>query len=153
MAADDHSPPGSYTLSSQFLLIATLAVLLGMAAPILHRMDNRLSVDRVLGATLACGFAFALIGACVGSLHYRRARGVAWGIITGGLLGVCTGPLAFLPLENFAWLLVMAGVGVVLILGLATAIRFSSPRSRRAVRPACGIEESSKPKPHPLDPE
>jgi hypothetical protein len=148
MADAKRSSERGYPLSTLFLLIAAVAVLLGMVAPALHRPAQELHWDELFGASLSSGMGLALVGFCVGLFQHRRWRGAWWGVLLGGVLGMLSGPIVAVPWSGFPQVLLSSLCGALLVVGVAAAIRWNSGRT-----PPPAACDAAPAKRHPLDPD
>ncbi len=91
------SPPprtSSFSLAALFFLLALAAVLLAILLPALRtRAEQQIGGLKFAGAALGVGFFASVLGGMIGLFHYRRLRGLGWGVLTGLLTGICIGPV------------------------------------------------------------
>ena len=113
----------SYPLSALFLLLAACGVICALLTPVVRAV----MAGQVGGEdTVLASFVGALLsicgGAIIGLYHYRPLRGLAWGILTGGVIGTIVGPVVLAPPESLGSLIGMAvGGGFVLMVTGAVA--------------------------------
>lgn len=119
----------SYPLSALFLLMAACAVVAAMAAPLARTIDEGKVEILVVVEASACGAGLVmLLGAVVGLYHHRRARGLGWGILTGGGIGMIMGPVVLSPQSAFPSLLTMSVGGAAALLAVSAMLRGAARR-------------------------
>jgi F0F1-type ATP synthase assembly protein I len=75
-------------------MITGVAVLLAISIPAVRTLTQHQVRARVfLEASLIVGGLTSILGALIGLFHYRRWRGLSWGLLVGAVIGVCVGPL------------------------------------------------------------
>lgn len=122
MEQTDPNVKQSYPLSALFVLVAACAVVCTLLTPIVRAIvsgnvgGKETAIASVGGSLLAM-----LVGAVVGLYHYRPYRGLAWGILCGGVIGMIAGPVVLAPPESLDSLMTMsiAGAIVLVITGAA----------------------------------
>jgi hypothetical protein len=91
------SPPprsSSFSLAALLFLLACAAVLLAILLPALQtQAEQQLGGITLVGTAAAVGLLASVLGGLIGLFHYRRLRGLGWGILTGLLTGICIGPV------------------------------------------------------------
>ena len=108
-----------YPLLALFFLVAACAILVALAAPSVTRLLNdEMSGFWFLGSSVV-GMVF---GVFVGLYHYRRARGVAWGLLSGMLIGALVGPLAVSPNYGQVMATCLGGSLLLVLLGACSRI-------------------------------
>jgi hypothetical protein len=128
-----------------------------MVTPVL-RGSGDVGTEEVVHASILGGFLTIFIGGFIGLFHYSRIRGVAWGVVIGGLVGIACGPIGYAPPDELSFVFSTAVGGSLLVVCIAAAIRLNS--SDGFVEDACtnssdGIVTAVVvcPKRHPLDPD
>lgn len=102
-----------------FLAMALASVMLAMTVVSLSEVDGEAILAAVIGGcVLGPG-----LGALVGLFHGRRLNGGAIGILAGLFAGPMLGLLIIIPPENFLRLIGLAGMGSVILLGIAALMR------------------------------
>lgn len=143
-----------FPLSTLFLLIAACGVVLGMIAPLARgRLGYGVGGQELVLASIGGSVLLMVTGAIVGSFQQSRLRGVAWGVLAGGLLGLAFGPAIFIPPRDFPIVMLTAVGGAVIILVVAAVIRCNSAAGK-TTKPRLIVEaDVVEPKRHPLDPD
>lgn len=119
----------SYPLSALFLLMAACAVVAAMVAPLARTIDEGKVEILAVAEASACGAGLVmLLGAVVGLYHHRRARGLGWGILTGGGIGMIMGPVVLSPQSAFPSLLTMSVGGAAGLLAVSAMLRGAARR-------------------------
>lgn len=97
MKPDRATPPprtSSFSLAALFFLMACAAVLLAILLPALRtRVEQQIGGLAFAGAAFGVGVFASILGGMIGLFHYRRLRGLGWGVLTGLLTGICVGPV------------------------------------------------------------
>ena len=101
----------SYPLSAVFYIVAVAAILFSLVAPMI--------VLAILGMFL---------GALIGLYHYRRRRGVGWGMLVGMFTGAFLGPIVVA--DNFEQVTMSCLIGSGILVLLTAFIRISSKPGR-----------------------
>ncbi len=122
----DSASTSSFSLAALFFLMACLAVLLAVLLPGVQALSERqVGVSQFVSSSLVVGAFASLLGGMVGLFHYRRLRGLGWGLLTGLVVGLCVGPVVLS--RHFGQVVVASLGGSVLLLVLATAYRLQQP--------------------------
>ena len=114
----------SFPLSALFILMAACSIVAALMAPL-----SRAIVAGTIGFSdaafaSACGGALVMMmGALVGLYHHRRARGLGWGLLTGGLIGMVMGPVVLSPVSAFPSLLTLSVGGAAALLVVSAMFR------------------------------
>jgi len=108
----------SYPLSALFLLVAACAVVCALLTPLGRAMvSGHVGGDDTAIASVCGAFLSMMLGALIGLYHYRPFRGLAWGLLTGGVIGMFVGPVILAPPESMSSLLAISlGGAIVLVL-------------------------------------
>jgi hypothetical protein len=117
---------GGYPLSALFLLLATCAAISALLSPLARSISSGVATagaGEVIGAGLATTLFLMVLGAVIGLHHYRRLRGVLWGVLTGAALGVLLGPLALAPVRALPAIYATSLVGALVLVGMGIAVR------------------------------
>ncbi|HUG66689.1 MAG TPA: hypothetical protein VMM76_02990 [Pirellulaceae bacterium] len=123
----DRSVQGGYPLSALFVLLAACAVVSALLTPVVHAVVGKvLTIEQVAGASVGGAMFVGLIGGVIGLYHYRPLRGVAWGILTGGIIGTVVGPIMLAPAEAIGPLVTMSIGGSIVLLITGAAFGFSA---------------------------
>ena len=106
-----------YSIAAILLLMATIAVMLGMARSLL---DAR-QLSETSGINMVVGWLGGmLIGGMLGMSHQRRFNGLLVGILVGGIAGLCSG--AFTGGGRFELSVIVIGsLAIVLFAGVVRA--------------------------------
>ena len=114
----------SFPLSALFILMAACSVVTALVAPLSRAVGaGQIGLDSAAIASGCGALAVMLIGAVVGLYHHRRARGLGWGILTGGGIGMIMGPVVLTPQSAFPSLLTMSFGGAVALLAVSAMFR------------------------------
>lgn len=108
----------SYPLSALFLLVAACAVICALLTPVVRAIVvGDVGGEDTAIASAGGAFLSMMVGAVIGLYHYRPFRGLAWGILTGGVIGMIVGPVILAPAESLSSLVTMSlGGAIVLVL-------------------------------------
>ena len=114
----------SFPLSALFILMAACSVVAALVAPLSRAIgDGKVGIGAAAEAS-ACGAVLVmLMGAVIGLYHHRPARGLGWGILTGGGIGMVMGPVILSPQSAFPSLLTMSIGGAVALLVVGAMFR------------------------------
>ncbi len=114
----------SFPLSALFILMAACSVVAALMAPLSRAIgEGKVAVSEAAVAS-ACGAGLVmLLGAVIGLYHHRPARGLGWGIVTGGGIGMVMGPVVLSPQSAFPSLLTMSIGGAAALLAVSTLFR------------------------------
>ena len=127
-----HNRRRSYPLSVLFVLMTACGVVSAFTAPVVRAVvSGGLRVTDALVAHVVGGLVGLMIGAILGLYHYRRVRGLFWGVATGIGVGFMAGPIVLAPPRESAHLAITSVCGAVLLFILG-AVLFCSPRRRSA---------------------
>lgn len=100
---NDSRAAARYPLSALFYVIAATAVVISLVAPVFTSMLSRNvgmlpgnvgSFIELVGWSVGLGLVGGVLGFFMGLYHYRRLRGVGWGVLSGLMTGTCLGPVA-----------------------------------------------------------
>lgn len=110
--------------------MAACAVVAALVAPIARAIgEGKVGISAAAEAS-ACGTVLVmLLGAVIGLYHHRPARGLGWGILTGGGIGMVMGPVVLSPQDAFPSLLTMSIGGAAAMLALSAMIRGAARQS------------------------
>ena len=117
----------AFPLNILFVITAGCAILSALLTPLLRSLAGG-SIG-ALEASFACvggGLFGGFIGAIVGVYHYRRGRGLMWGLLVGLLIGCALGPLSLVPVKAAPSLIGLSIAGAMLLVAIAAAFRFSA---------------------------
>lgn len=108
----------SYPLSALFVLVAACAVICALLTPVARAVvTGRVGGEDTAIASVGGALLAMMVGAVVGLYHYRPLRGLAWGLLTGGVIGLLVGPIILAPPESLGSLVTMSiGGAIVLVL-------------------------------------
>lgn len=124
----DNSRTHGYSLSFLFLLVAVCAVVVAVAGTALVPLRLRPTDYWVQPAAVtAAVIAAVLLGAVIGLHHYRRLRGLCWGVLTGLLVALVAAPLAVVPEFILPRLMGATLGGTVVLLFVAAVVRLTTP--------------------------
>lgn len=119
----------SFPLSALFLLMAACGVVTALVAPLTRAIGKGDVGMSAAAIASACGAVIAmLLGAVIGLYHHRPARGLGWGIVTGGGIGLVMGPVILSPQSAFPSLLTMSVGGAVAMLAVTALFRGAARR-------------------------
>jgi FtsH-binding integral membrane protein len=128
----------SFSLAALFLLVALCAILTAQLSPLIREWARgssasgtvafRFDPGELVAWTISSFLLGMFYGGVIGAYHYRRARGVTWGIVTGLLLGLVAGPIAYASTRMPVHTLVTAVGGAFILVGVATMYRFVNDR-------------------------
>jgi hypothetical protein len=122
-----------YPLSTLFLLIAVCAISSALVAPAVRSAAaGKTGLWDHLSASLGGMLLMTCLGAVIGLYHYRRTRGLLWGMITGATLGAFFGPIALTPGSDLHSLVSLSIGGSLLVIAVGVAMRFASQRRGEA---------------------
>ena len=115
--AEPNEERRSFPLSALFILMAACAVVAALMAPLTRAMgEGKIGVADAAVASACGALMVMLLGAVIGLYHHRPARGLGWGIVTGGGIGMVMGPVVLSPLSAFPSLLTMSVGGAAALL-------------------------------------
>ena len=119
-----------YPLSALFLAVAAAAVVISLAAPVIGSLSTGQVgvVVTVVAWSVGLGCLGAVLGGFLGLYHYRRLRGVGWGVLSGLVMGACLGPVA--TSRNFDQVAMSCVTGSLLLIGIGAFCRISARRSQ-----------------------
>lgn len=127
MEQTNRSVQGGYPLSALFVLLAACAVVSALLTPVVHAVVGKvLTIGQVAGASFGGAILVGIIGGVIGLYHYRPLRGVAWGILTGGIIGTVVGPIMLAPAEAIGPLVTMSIGGSIVLLITGAAFGFGA---------------------------
>ena len=115
-----------YPLSVLFIVTAGCAIVAALMTPLLRAVgDGQVGLlEAGLIAIWGSGFGMA-IGGVVGLYHFRRMRGLLWGLVTGMFVGAALGPLSLVPVDAVPSLFGLSLVGSAVLVAAAAAFRLS----------------------------
>ena len=114
----------SYPLSALFVLVAACAVIASLITPVVRSVaDGTIGVSEAVGASISGTLITMLLGAIVGLYHYRRLRGVLWGVLTGAVIGVIAGPVVLAPASDFPSLMSISAFGALILVLIGAGFR------------------------------
>lgn len=117
----------SFSLVAIFYLTALICVLLAIAVQ--ATTPPRASPDRIAMEAAGTGILGGVLGGLIGLFHYRRLRGLSWGLLTGSVVGVCIGPV--LSSRHYGQVMAACLGGSLLLVFLASVYRLNQNTIRR----------------------
>lgn len=110
-----------------FLVLTACGIVASLLGPSIRAIvEGKVGLrDAILSSVIASGMVM-LIGGAVGLFHYRRARGVGWGLLTGAVIGLLIGPLVLAPREALGTVIALTFGGAAVILLISVAFRLGS---------------------------
>ena len=112
-----------YPLSSLFLLIALIAAISAHISPLFNAPLGSSEPQNLVMLSFLSGTAGAFFGMVIGLYHYRRVKGLIWGVLLGVVFGSLCGPV-FAASFTYPWqTMVISGVSTVVLLGIAALFR------------------------------
>ena len=112
---------------SLFLVITACGIIAALIGPAARAISaGKIGAREVIYASLISTLIVMVTGAVVGMFHYRRARGLFWGLITGAVIGIFVGPLVLAPRESFGAVLALSFGGGAVIVLISVAFRIAS---------------------------
>ena len=125
MKPDSVSASG-FSLAALFFLMACMAVLMAVLLPGVQTLgEPQVGKMQFVASSLVVGAFASLLGGTVGLFHYRRLRGLGWGLLTGLVVGLCVGPVVLS--RHFEQVVIACLGGSILLLILATVYRLQQP--------------------------
>ena len=113
----------SFSLAALLFLLACAAVLLALLLPALQTWnEQQLGPYTFVSTALSVGAFASVLGGLIGLFHYRRLRGLGWGLLAGLGTGICVGPVVLS--DHYGQVVVTCLGGSLLLLVLATVFRF-----------------------------
>jgi hypothetical protein len=114
----------SFPLSALFILMAACSVVAALMSPLSRAIaEGKIGVMDASVASVCGALIVMLLGAVVGLYHHRPARGLGWGIVTGGGIGMVMGPVVLSPQNAFPSLMTMSIGGAAALLAVSTIFR------------------------------
>jgi F0F1-type ATP synthase assembly protein I len=118
---------GGYPLVALFLVISACGIVAALLGPAARAMsEGRIGLQTAVYSVFLGMLAVMLVGGVVGLFHYRRLRGLVWGLITGAVLGMFAGPLVLAPRESFGAVVSLSFGGAVVIVLISLAFCIAS---------------------------
>jgi hypothetical protein len=118
---------GGYPLIALFLVITACGIIAALIGPAARAVsDGRVGVGDAIYASLISTVLVMLTGGVVGMFHYRRMRGLGWGLVTGAVIGMFVGPLMLAPHEAFGSVVSLSLGGAAVIVLISLAFRIAS---------------------------
>ena len=114
-----------YPLPALFLLVAVCGVVVAVVMPAIRTIaSGRVEAGMVLVSLGIATFCSSLLGAIVGLHHFRRLRGLGWGIVAGLFVGLTVGLLAVVPPDRLSELTaaIIGGACVLLCIGVVARL-------------------------------
>ncbi len=114
----------SFPLSALFILMAACSVVAALMAPLSRAIgEGKIGVSQAAEASACGAILVMMLGAVIGLYHHRPARGLGWGILTGGGIGMVMGPVVLSPQSAFPSLLTMSVGGAAALLAVSAIFR------------------------------
>ena len=116
-----------YPLSVLFLVTAGCAIFSALLTPLLRALaGGTVGFFDASVTSMGGGLFGGFLGGMVGIYHYRRGRGLIWGLLVGLSMGALLGPLSLIPVEAAPSLLGLSAAGAVLLVALAAGFRLAA---------------------------
>lgn len=114
----------SFPLSALFILMAACCVVAALLAPLSRAVvSGKVGIVETATASACGSLLVTLMGAVIGLYHHRPARGLGWGIVTGGAIGMVMGPVVLSPKSDFPSLITMSVGGAAALLAVSAMFR------------------------------
>ena len=117
----------SYPLSAVFYIVAVAAILFSLVAPIFV-VGGNIDYGDLVAWMIVLAILGMFLGALIGLYHYRRRRGVGWGMLVGIFTGAFLGPIVVA--DNFEQVTMSCLIGSGILVLLTAFIRISSKPGR-----------------------
>ena len=112
-----------YPLSAAFYIVAVAAVLFSLVAPVFVAGGD-IDYGDLVAWMIVLAILGMFLGALIGLYHYRRRRGIGWGMLVGIFTGAFLGPIVVT--NNFEQVTMSCLIGSGILIVLTACIRITS---------------------------
>jgi hypothetical protein len=118
-----------YPLVALFLLLTACGIIAALVGPAARAISaGEVGWDDALLAAILSSVGAAGLGAVIGMFHYRRGRGLLWGLLVGSVIGVFLGPLMLAPASSFGSVIALSFGGAAVIVLVMVMFHVTSRR-------------------------